>query len=438
MRLQHRPPSHPGETIQKATRLVDEETGVIKLLFEAPLASGAPKIFGCGSMRSNCSRLGFPSDSLISGSTSLVRDQAIAGAIGEAVERYSAAFVPYDEIIVCPYASLANRAIPPQSLTLYDAEQYSQPHFDYKPFNAEQPIGWVNGYSLSHESCVLIPAFAVYQPYQSMISEPPVIQQITTGLACGNTLEEAILSAICEIVERDAAMLMWLQMRRPPKVVTDHSLAALVSDALARFGNLQKHVTILDVTTDLCIPAYVAVWDGPIDREYGAIFTSCANLDPERAVVGALTELAQSLMWVAGLIDGRTHLPDPSVDTFTRIEQHVLWPLRPTTRPAFEFSLSSNRRVTLDQRANGSGPDVLVAIRTCVDRIAAQGREVVVIDVTSPDVRDCGLHVVRAVIPGCQPLFFGTGMHRLSVRARCNSYADRAANTINLHPHPFP
>ncbi|MCK1516513.1 YcaO-like family protein [Bradyrhizobium sp. 190] len=438
MRLQHRPPSLPEETIRKAVRLVDEETGVIKILFEAPIASGAPKIFGCGCLRGDYDRLGFPSDNRISGSTSLVRDQAIAAAIGEAIERYSAAFVPYDEITVLSYETLSMRAVAPQSLTLYDADQYCRPGFGYKSVGCDEPIGWVNGYSLTRREWILVPAFAVYQPYQSVVDEAPVIQQITTGLACGNTLEEAILSAICEIVERDAAMLMWLQMRRPPKVNLDGLAEGLVSDACSRFGDLRRHITVLDVTTDLGIPAYVSVWDGPIDKERGAIFTSSANLVPGRAVVGALTELAQSLMWAAGLIDGGTHVPDPRTEKFSRIEEHVLWPLRPSARPAFEFALSSDKLVDLDNHACAGPNDVLTAIQTCVDRLSAQGHEVIVVDVTSPDIRECGFHVVRAIVPGCQPLFFGTGMHRLSVRAKCNPYPDRAADSLNLHPHPFP
>src|SRR5262249_7914647 len=163
---------------------------------EAPIAPDAPRIFGCGALCSDYGDLGHPSESSISGSTSLNRDQAIAAAIGEAVERYSAAFVPYHQVMVHSCASVPGRAVLPQSLTLYGEDQYDRPDFGYRPVDAKTPIGWVAGYSLTREDRVLVPAFAVYQPYRSRIDEAPVFQQITTGLACGNTLEEAILSAI--------------------------------------------------------------------------------------------------------------------------------------------------------------------------------------------------------------------------------------------------
>lgn len=439
MQLQHTQFSDPAETLQKAARAVDEETGIIKLLYEPPPAPDAPTIFGCGSLCSDYSHLGCPSGSSISGSTSLVRDQAIAGAIGEAIERYSAAFVPYEEIIVRPYSLVKCEAISPWSLTLYEAEQYQRSGFGYAPLTAYDPIGWVTGYSLTRAIPILVPAFAVYQPYRSMAGEAAVVQQITTGMACGSTLEEAILAAICEVVERDAAMLMWLQTRRPSKVVvTRGKNSCLASRALSSFGVLAQYVTILDVTTDISIPSYVAVWDGPIDKNQGAVFASCGSLSPERAVVGALTELAQSLMWVGSLLDNQEHLPDPRVEEMSRITDHVLWPMRPEVRPLFAFTLSSERSVSVSDRPDVSSPDVLDCIQKCVDLVGAQGLEVIVIDVTSPDIRELGLHVVRVIIPGAQPLFFGTGLHRLSERSHCSQYADRASERINLNPHPFP
>ena len=85
VRLEHRPFSPIEETLCKAVRLVDEETGIIRLLHEAPVPPDSPKIFGCGSLCSDFGKMGYPADNPISGSTSLIRDQAIVGAIGEAV-----------------------------------------------------------------------------------------------------------------------------------------------------------------------------------------------------------------------------------------------------------------------------------------------------------------------------------------------------------------
>lgn len=438
MHLTHHPPTPAAETILRATRLVDAETGIIKMLYEAPLAPDAARIFGCAALCSDQRAIGFPSESEISGSTSLGRDGAIVGAVGEAVERYSAAFTPDERILRATYAAVAGDAIPPWSLTLYDEHQRAGAAQGYHSPGPDTPIGWVEGWSLTEERAVLVPAFCVYQPYTSPWDEAPVVQMVTTGLACGASLEEAILAGLCEVVERDAAMLMWLQSRRPPRVSLSADLPYGVTEALARFGPNARHVTLLDATSDLALPTYVAVWDGPLGALSGAVFASCAKPFADAAAVGAITELAQCLMWAASLTDGDTLLPDPMTDPFDKIERHVLWPLRADTRSAWAFAVGSDRRTGFGPDAESPIRDVLVTLDQMVERVRAAGLQVVAVDVTSPDIAEAGLHVARVVIPWAQPLFFGRHLHRISARARDLAYPDRATGVINLHPHPYP
>lgn len=438
MQLNHHPPTPAFETILRAKRLVDAETGVIKMLYEAPLAPDAARIFGCAALCSDQRAIGFPSESEISGSTSLRRDGAIVGAIGEAVERYSAAYTPDEILLRYPYSAVAGDAIAPGSVTLYDAKQESGPAAGYHAPGPDDPIGWVEGWSLTEARAVLVPAFCVYQPYTSPFNEAPVVQMVTTGLACGATVEEAILAGLCEVVERDAAMLLWLQSRRVPKVSLAADLPVGVAEALSRFGPNARHVTLLDATSNIRMPTYVAVWDGPLSTISGAVFSSCAKPGADAAAVGAITELAQCLMWATSLIEGGTPLPDPQKDDFDKIEQHVLWPLRADARPEWAFALSSERRATFDPDAGTPIRDVLTTLEQMIERVLAAGLHVIAVNVTSPDIAEAGLHVVRVIIPGAQPLFFGRNLHRISARARDLPYADRAATGINLHPHPYP
>lgn len=436
MQLAHHAPTPTAETIRRATRLVDAETGIIRMLYEAPLAPDAARIFGCAALSSDHGSLGFPAPSEISGSTSLTRDGAIAGAIGEAVERYSAAFTPQDRIIRARYRDIRGDAVAPAAMVLYEGGQGAE--LGYRAPGPDDPIGWVEGWSLTRARPVLVPAFCVYQPYVSAVDEPPVVQMVTTGLACGASPEEAILSGLCEVIERDAAMLLWLQSRRAPIVPADASLPAGTAEAMARFGPNAQHVTLLDATCDTGIPAYVAVWDGPLATTRGAVFSSCAKPGADAAAVGAITELAQCLMWAASLLDGGAALPDPLRDPFDRIEQHVLWPLRPDARPAWQFAVSSPRRAVFPADAETPVHDVLATLDRMVDRVRTAGLEVIAVDVTSPDVAEAGFHVARVVVPGAQPLFFGQELPRISPRATTLPYPDRAAAGISRHPHPYP
>jgi ribosomal protein S12 methylthiotransferase accessory factor len=312
---------------------------------------------------------------------------------------------------------------------MYDSEQYEGAEFGYRSVEANSPIAWAQGHSLTKDATIFVPAFAVYQPYLSQRGEAVPFQQVTTGLACGNTLEEAVLSALCEVIERDAAMLCWLRRVSPPKA--DCSGSA-VQRALKRFGRLAESVSLLDATNDLGIPACIAVWHGPINDQPRGVFASCANPDAQKAAVGALNELAQCLMWATSLLDKGKRIPDASSEKLTEIEEHVLWPLDPSARPRWQFLLESRSEGLV--RTHTHGDSAFDAIDACVRALARNDMDVVIVDVTAPDIRECGFHVVRAIVPEAQPLFFGTGLHRFSRRALTGS----TRTNLNLHPHPFP
>ena len=138
------------------------------------------------------------------------------------------------------------------------------------------------------------------------------------------------------------------------------------------------------------------------------------------------------MMWAESLLDTVSVLPDPEREPITEIEQHVLWPLEPSHRPRFEALLASTQTVRLREEPPPRANTPLDHIEVCAARLAHLGLDAIAIDVTSPDIAEVGFHVARVVAPGTQPLFFGSGLHRLSPRALATS------ENLNLHPHPFP
>ncbi len=425
-------PSRLSDTLVKARRLVDPETGIIKLLHEPALAPDAPRIFGCGTLCSDFKSLGFLSESDVSGSTAVVREQAIAAAVGESVERYSASYVPYEKLRYWPPTETQLDAVEPESIVLYDRAQYEKEDFVFAPLDRSRSIGWIEGYSLTRRQPMWVPAFAVFQPYVSERGEQVLGQQVTTGLACGNTLPEAILSGLCEVVERHASMSAWLARRSLPRVDLTSLPPGSARATLERFGRLKQFVAVLECTGDIGIPSYIAVWIGPIDREERAIFCSCAKPSADAAVAGALRELAQCLMWVESLLARGPHLPDPLVEPIHEIEQHVLWPLNPAMADRYAFLLAGDALVRLDGSDAETSLDASTAIERCATSLQDAGYEAVAIDVTSPDIEEVGLKVARVVIPECQPLFFGSGLERVSPRLGIEF------SQVNHHPHPFP
>ena len=112
----------------------------------------------------------------------------------------------------------------------------------------------------------------------------------SNGAAAGNTLEEAILQALFELIERDAAAIWWYnQVERPAFDLTkiDSDFYQPLEQTLSKHHNFW----VFDLTNDLGIPAMVAV--GQHKENNGFILGFGCHLQPELAAQRALTELCQ-------------------------------------------------------------------------------------------------------------------------------------------------
>jgi ribosomal protein S12 methylthiotransferase accessory factor len=109
-----------------------------------------------------------------------------------------------------------------------------------------------------------------------------------------------------------------------------------------------------------------------------------------------------------------------------------------------QFLFSSRKRVDFEEILNLSSgmPEKDVDILT--ERLTAVGERVLLVDLTTPDVEEAGLKVVRAVVPGFQPLHMGfrlrsLGGRRLREVPQRLGYEGIAADEAdNPAPHPYP
>lgn len=123
-----------------------------------------------------------------------------------------------------------------------------------------------------------------------------------SGTAIGASLEEAAVHAIGELIERDSWSLFlvahylgepsrfgaWVDPASLPE-----SVAAVHAAASAQLG---REVLLIDATSDLGVPAFIATTDRMVDSE--AVFPTGygASLYAEHAAIRALTELVQTVV----------------------------------------------------------------------------------------------------------------------------------------------
>jgi ribosomal protein S12 methylthiotransferase accessory factor len=368
--------------------------------------------------------------------------RARLAAIGEGIERYALGAYDMSRLVTATYVEVKDRAVDPRTLVHFDETQYRQPDFPFSRFRDDTPMRWVEGYNLSQQCTVLAPASIVYLSYDFLSRDEFFAHSVSTGAAAGSSLEEAILSGIYEVVERDALTSMWLARLPVPQVRLDGRFQSFVE----RLAGFDLDLYVHYITLDVDIPVFWGMLVNRDGRQPVLAVGAAANLDPERALSKVIEETIQTRMWAKVLIKETGKYPDLSQpENFSRVDNfdlHVLLYAAYDMRPAVDFLLHSEKRIGMDDIPARSRPCVLENIQRCVELLRDKGFEVIAIDVTPADIRDAGFSVVRVLIPGMQPLNGShntrhLGNRRLHEVARlfgCTFSVEQA----NPYPHPFP
>ena len=221
----------------------------------------------------------------------------------------------------------------------------------------QTPLHWVPAHDPAGRE-VLVPAQAVF--LFCNLAEPSLFLAAgSTGLASGNTLEEAKVAALVEIIERDAEATMPF---RRDQCFTLHSRDELLQSLLDDYAARGIQVQFQDMTTECGIPVYqcfVMSRRGEIVRATGA------GLSGSRATLAALTET-----------------PWP-------------YPYGEPTGPA----LSALPQRCLEELPDWNLGSAAANLRQLEEMLAAQGRTPLYVDLTR---RDLDIPVVRAIVPGLE------------------------------------
>ena len=194
------------------------------------------------------------------GGAGLSREQAIAAAIGESLERYCCNF--YDRASLClgSFADFCDQAVDPLEWILYSKRQYSVEGFPCQEFTRNTRIAWVEAKSLISHKTRLVPAAMSYLPYYAIRGETIVSPSISTGLSCRESEVGAVLCGIYECIERDAFTIHWLNALKAtriiPEKVPDKELRNIFVERFARPG---IQYFIWDITLDIPVPSFFCV-----------------------------------------------------------------------------------------------------------------------------------------------------------------------------------
>jgi len=434
-----------GESLERLQSLVSPLTGIVSATGEFMRMTDDARLVKIGAFVGDQRALVGTELDNRPGGTSSDRSAALAAAIGEAAERYAASYLPRDRIRSGRASELAN-AVDPARFALFSEEQYEQAGFLFVPFTDAVPIGWVDGVVLPDGRPALLPAQLVFMSFETaeLLHEPRIGYTTSNGLACGATREEAIVGALCELLERDAFMITWEDRLSLPLLDWSGS-GELTRHAERYFEPSGLDYAAVDLSAFWGVPTVLGIIRNRGEGASLGIGASCAATI-EAAWRSALGEAFSVRSWARSeLYEGPPHTFDADFANVAEFADHISFHGDPRNHGAAAFlDAAPERRSTADVTPLPT-ENVLATLEAVCERLAAHGLTAYAIDVTTVDLRQAGLHVFKAVVPELCALsalhtarFCGgrrlyDAAHELGLVDAPLTYGD-----LNPFPHPFP
>ena len=223
----------------------------------------------------------------IYGGKGISKDHAKASAMMEGFERYSAERQDGDKTVISTVNDISGNYIDPKSLNL--PKEYE------KKDMSNLKIEWSLAHDLISDEDYYIPANAIYHPYSHDSNIESLFKSNTNGLASGNILPEAILHGIFEVIERDAWSIFEMTHKNYSQINLDTIESDIINETVEKFTSKGINIKLMDFTADINVPTIAASADDTITRDAGLLTLGIGtHLDPEVAILRALTEVAQS------------------------------------------------------------------------------------------------------------------------------------------------
>jgi ribosomal protein S12 methylthiotransferase accessory factor len=394
----------PEETLDRLNPFVSPITGVVPGIEKVPSAAGihiygAIQTMGMPPKPLRRNRiLSRPDSACGKGETAI---QARVSCLAEAIERYSCGFFGDEPRRLARLDELGPAAIHPHDILLFSLRQYQGREANNEvrgkgvnwipePFDPARQVEWTPVWSLSERQTRWVPTALCYFGCDPSRIEgvPRFAAADSNGCASGNTLEEAILQGLFELIERDACALWWYNRVRRPAIDLASFRQPFFEAVERRYRDRGRFLRVLDLRTDLDIPVAMAVsWR---EEDCGKIQLGLGcHLEARLAVSRALSELNQmAAIELAGDSAPAEHDDDPDLigwlHTATIVNQPYVVPLEDQVTDAGDFEDQSSDDITAD-------------VRLCVERLRDLGHETLVLDHTRPDI---GFPTARVIVPG--------------------------------------
>jgi ribosomal protein S12 methylthiotransferase accessory factor len=295
--------------------------------------------------------------------------QSEASALMELMERFSFfSFIHQFPFLTCRAKDLDGQAVSVQALkrSVYDTQT---PDELCGAFLEDLPLRWVKAYNLTLGKEQWAPIDWFYQ-----INE-------YNGPAAGNTIEEAVLQSLCEVVERHVGSIISNDRLVTPEIDIQSLRDPAAIELVNKFQTKGIKIFLRDFSLDTGIPTVGALAYDPstFPEKSEIVFTAGTTSNPEKSLCRALTEIAQ----LAGDFESRTTYR-PTLPKYATLEEAA-------------YLMDGGGKISIADLPNLDDDNMRVEIERCTAALARIGMEILVVNVTHPQLN---VPAVYTMIPG--------------------------------------
>lgn len=423
-------------SVERGSRFINDHPKIIKNIFKVPSYNDEPKLYSYQVYFKDRYSNGKNEDSSASG-ISFNKRRALMKVLGETIERYSLGGNNNKKFIYNNFRELKalnKLAVHPEDLIAFSDKKHYAYNLD------KRNLHWIEGKSLISSKKILVPAQLIYVPYLYQHSEPLIRFPISTGAAAGATSSDALYRGICEIIERDAFMIAYLNKTPSPRIdlfsTNDKSIRNIVN-TLRRY---QLDPVVLDLTNNLKIPVFAAI---TVDRTGLGPAVSVglkAGFDIKETIVGAIEESLMMRSWMRD----KFIYNDPEYKRekeITTIEDRAHFWFPVSAIKYLDFWIKNKTLKKINIQGGGRSNNKLEKI---VELLKEKETDIIYVDITDKKIKKYGFVVVKVIIPQLHPLYlderypylggkrlYDTPM-KMGILNRPNTEAK-----FNKIPHPF-
>jgi ribosomal protein S12 methylthiotransferase accessory factor len=132
-------------------------------------------------------------------------------AVAEAAERYAAGDFLREPVVRSTYARLEGPSVDPTLIPRCSPTELAHPGCRLRPFDPKAPIRWMRGTVLATGEDTWVPAVMACYELRDATPAERFWYRISTSYAVHTDSAEALVCGICEVIERDAVAVTWLQ-----------------------------------------------------------------------------------------------------------------------------------------------------------------------------------------------------------------------------------